>query len=62
MPKIKEKINNKIEPVKIDDMEEKEIDPEGILGAGAVDEEAEETEDGGLDEDEIDPFKDKYEE
>jgi hypothetical protein len=38
--------------------EEKMIDPEGILGEGAAEEDEELT----MDDDEVDPFGDKYEE
>jgi hypothetical protein len=42
------------------DDEEKEVDPELIVGGLEEDEDMDEI--GGLDDDEVDPFKDKWEE
>lgn len=67
MPKTKKETINKEETVSemkeiILDDEEKVIDPELIAGEPLIDEEDEEGDDAVLDDDEVDPFKDKWEE
>ena len=60
MPKKKIEIKEKVTPVAkpVDDLdEEKMIDPDGILG----DETVEDDDEMSLDDDEVDPFGDKYE-
>lgn len=56
---IDKKPKEELKETLIDD-EEKEIDPELIVGG--LEEEETEDEVGGLDDDEVDPFKDKWEE
>lgn len=65
MPKTKEleeKKSKKTETPEIDEDGEKEIDPEGILGESVLDENMDEDDISSLDDDEVDPFKDKWEE
>ncbi len=61
MPKVKDLESKKIKNfVPSDGHEEKEVDPELILGDGET-EETLEDESTGLDDDEVDPFGDKWE-
>ena len=65
MPKTKDlevKKNKKIEPKEVDETAEKEIDPEGILGDALIDEETDDEDVSVMDDDDINPFKDKWEE